>query len=63
MSAKYTQAELEANMRMKGEGPTDEELIKMQPDIFGPGGKYDLTKKKKPAKKKAAPAKAKKKTK
>lgn len=57
MSAKYTQAELEANMRMKGEGPTDDFLAKTCPELFGPGGKYDLTKKKKPAKKKAASAK------
>lgn len=60
MKRKFTQAELEANLRMKGEGPTDEELIKMHPDIFGPGSKYDLTKKKKPAAAKKPTAKKKK---
>lgn len=60
MNRKFTQAEIEANLRMKGEGPTDEELIRMQPDLFGPGGKHDLTKKKKPAAAKKPAAKKKK---
>ena len=52
MSRKPTRAELEANMRMKGEGPSKADLAKLYPDLFGPKGKN-----KKPA------AKAKKKTK
>ena len=44
MSHKLTRAELEANMRMKGEGPSKADLAKLYPDLFG--GK---TKSKKPA--------------
>ena len=51
MSHKPTRAEIEANMRMKGEGPSKADLAKLYPDLFGPK-----------AKKKSA-AKAKKKTK
>ena len=35
MNAKHTQAELEANMRMKGKGPSKAELAKLFPDLFG----------------------------
>ena len=52
MSHKPTRAEFEANVRMKGEGPSKADLAKLYPDLFG-----SKTKKKKPA------AKAKKKTK
>lgn len=52
MSHKLTRAELEANMRMKGEGPSKADLAKLYPDLFG-----SKAKSKKPA------AKAKKKTK
>ena len=52
MSQKPTRAALEANMRMKGEGPSKADLAQLYPDLFGPKAK-----KKKPA------AKAKKKSK
>lgn len=60
MSRKFTRAELEANMRMKGEGPTDADLAEMYPDLFGPGAKHDVTKKKKPSATKKPTAKKKK---
>ena len=51
MSHKPTRAELEANMRMKGEGPSKADLAKLYPDLFGPKAKAKKTAAK--AKKKA----------
>ena len=44
MNHKPTRAEFEANVRMKGEGPSKADLAKLYPDLFG-----SKTKKKKPA--------------
>lgn len=44
MNHKPTRAEFEANVRMKGEGPSKADLAKLYPDLFG-----SKTKKKKSA--------------
>lgn len=52
MSHKPTRAAFEANVRMKGEGPSKANLVKLYPDLFGAKAKKkkSTTKAKKKAK-------------